>query len=401
MTLPVAADGTGLGKGRISSRWMAVVSDFVDGPADRRTDTAPPRFSRGRPEDGPAIPVDRESARARAVVTGGYLERLPLACLKAGLVDAVEVWHHWRGETPPPPRRESEVLTRRAFRLDGDGAPFASGDMVDFVKTHGPPAILVVLGLGLDETVLDACRDSLIVYNSIDAPSLRVPSAVSRHFDLVITGAEWQSAEVRERHPDVACLVAPIGPEFAATDLFRPLGGPKTYDVIYVAAAQRYKRHDVLFDALGARPDLTALCVFGYGELAEPYRREIADRGIKVDCVGPPGVAFDEVNRLMNSARIGVVCGEDDGAPAILTEYMLAGLPVLANERLRCGLQFITPETGATAPADRFGDAIADLVARAPTMDPRGIVLARWTWPHSVERMRHALRIAAKGKPLW
>ncbi len=51
----------------------------------------------------------------------------------------------------------------------------------------------------------------------------------------------------------------------------------------------------------------------------------------------------------MNLARIGVVCGVDDGAPAILTEYMLAGLPVLANARLRCGLQYIRPETGRAA----------------------------------------------------
>ena len=45
----------------------------------------------------------------------------------------------------------------------------------------------------------------------------------------------------------------------------------------------------------------------------------------------------------MNRARIGVVCGEEDGAPAILTEYMLAGLPVLANARLRCGLRLHPP----------------------------------------------------------
>jgi hypothetical protein len=45
--------------------------------------------------------------------------------------------------------------------------------------------------------------------------------------------------------------------------------------------------------------------------------------------IGPPGCGYDEVNRLMNRAKFGVVCGRDDGAPPILTEYMLAGLPVL------------------------------------------------------------------------
>ena len=162
-----------------------------------------------------------------------------------------------------------------------------------------------------------------------------------------------------------------------------------------MAAAQAYKRHDILFDALAARPDLTALCVFGYGEHAEAYRQEIAARGLRITCVGPPGVSFAEVNRLMNEARIGVVCGQQDGAPAILTEYMLAGLPVLANTRLCCGLQFITPETGATASAEAFGDAIVDLMARADRMDPREVVLARWTWPHGIARFRTALAAAA------
>ena len=56
-------------------------------------------------------------------------------------------------------------------------------------------------------------------------------------------------------------------------------------------------------------------------------------------------------------ARIGVVCGEDDGAPAILTEYMLAGLPVLANACLRCGLQYIRPDTGLVAQPEGFAAA--------------------------------------------
>ena len=373
-------------------RWMAVISDFTDGPHEPDTERSACAM---HDVDGPIAPADIATARAGAEVTGGYLERLALACVKDGLVDAVEIWRHWRGSVPPGPERESVVLTRRAFRRDGDAAPFASRHMVAFVERFGPPTILLVLGLGVDDAVLEACRDSLIVYNSIDAPALRVPQQISQHFDLVITGAPWQSDAVVARHPGMPCIVQPIGPEFAAIDLFRPLRTPKRFDVVYVAAAQGYKRHEILFDALAERPDLTALCVFGYGERADAYRDEIAARGLRIECVGPPGVPFEEVNRLMNEARIGVVCGEEDGAPAILTEYMLAGLPVLANTRLCCGLQFITPETGATAAGEDFAGAIADLVARADQMDPRSAVLARWTWPHGIRRFRDALAAAA------
>lgn len=89
----------------------------------------------------------------------------------------------------------------------------------------------------------------------------------------------------------------------------------------------------------------------------------------------------------MNRARFGVVCGVDDGAPAILTEYMLAGLPVLANAELSCGRQFITPETGMTASADDFAGAIMHMRENYAGFTPRQAVLDRWTWPHSVAKL--------------
>jgi glycosyltransferase involved in cell wall biosynthesis len=215
---------------------------------------------------------------------------------------------------------------------------------------------------------------------------------VSACFDLVLTGAQWQSDAVEAAHPGIRTAIMPIGPEFAATEQFRPLGTEKDVDLIYVAAAQPYKRHDILFHAMAALPrDVRALCVFGYGEDGDMLRRRAFDQTLSIEFVGPPGVPVDEVNRLMNRATFGIVCGVDDGAPAILTEYMLAGLPVLANADLRCGLQFIVPETGRTATADGFAEAILDMRANASRYSPRDVVLGRWTWPHSVARLRQSI----------
>ncbi len=367
-------------------RSVVVISDWVE-RADHVGD-AP------RVVGKPAHAVDPDSvpwggALADTEVAGGYLERLPLALIAAGIVEQAEIWHHWRGDGEPSFHRDSSVLARRAFRLDHDHAPFASADMLDFVRTFGAPHILVVLGLGVAPDLLALCANSIIVYNSIDAPSLRVPPEVSGHFDLVLTGAQWQSDEVEARHPGMRTAILPVGPEFAAIEQFRPLGTAKDVDLIYVAAAQPYKRHDILFDALAQLPrDVRALCVFGYGEDAEVLRDRARAQQLSIAFVGPPGVPVDEVNRLMNRAKFGVVCGIDDGAPAILTEYMLAGLPVLANAELRCGLQFILPETGMTASTNGFADAILTLRETYAEFRPRDAVLARWTWPHSVERLR-------------
>lgn len=383
-----------------ATRWIAVVGDLVEGWPPRFDDVGTPDDAEAHwrgSQEGLAAPDDVEAERAALRVVGGYLERLPLACVKAGLVDHAEIWHFARHPDVPRVRRESPTLTRRVFRLDREGAPFVSGDLLGFVRAFGAPHILCVLGLGVAPEILDACGASLKVYNSIDAPAIRVPDEVGRRFDLVLTGAEWQSDEVRARHPGMACAVMPIGPEFADPETFRPLGLEKDADVIYVAAAQGYKRHDILFDALARLPrDLKAICVFGYGEMAGELRHRAGELGLDVEFVGPPGVSFDEVNRLMNRARIGVVCGVDDGAPAILTEYMLAGLPVLANAGLRCGLQFIAPETGRVASAEEFHLGIAGMLRDLDRFAPREAVLARWTWAHTIVRLRTILDAVAR-----
>jgi glycosyltransferase involved in cell wall biosynthesis len=170
--------------------------------------------------------------------------------------------------------------------------------------------------------------------------------------------------------------------------MFYPIECEKLYDVVYVAAAQPYKRHDLLFDALSRSPrQLTALCVIGYGEDGDRLRQRAAAMGLAVDFVGPPGVPYPEVNRLMNQARVGVVCGVDDGAPAIITEYMLAGLPVVANAELCCGLQYILPQTGVVAPGDALELGIIEALDRTD-FDPRQTVIDRWSWQHSIAALK-------------
>ncbi len=379
-------------------RRIVIISDFQDGAWSEEAIPSVEEYrdqwlSETRGQSPTAV-----SEPGIVEVGGGYLERLPLAALKDRLVDCAEIWTHWQGDAPPSyPMTSSPFLTRRAFRMNGPQAPFASNDMLGHIEAFGPPDILCVWGLGVCEDILLACRDSFKIYNSIDAPALRVPAEVSRHFDLVLTGAEWQSVMVEARHPGMRTEVMPIGPEFASELTFRPLNIPKTHDVIYVAAAQAYKRHDILFDALARLPrSLRTLCVSGYGEMVPELRDQAERLGIAVDFVGPPGVPFDEVNRLMNQSRIGVVCGVDDGAPAILTEYMLAGIPVLANSALRCGLQYITPETGSAVCAADFHQGLLDLLERADTMRPRYAVLDRWAWPHTVRKLRQLVQNTKK-----
>ncbi|WP_426128565.1 glycosyltransferase [Pararhizobium sp. PWRC1-1] len=378
-------------------RRLVVISDFQDGGTFNSSVPTIGEFCEQWKSGARGEPIVAENGDRDFIVEGSYIERLPLACLKTGIVNTVEIWTHWSGDGAPLANlRAAPGLVRRSFQMNGPEVPFSSNDMMAHILTFGAPDILCVWGLGIAEDLVIACKDSYKIYNSIDAPALRIPPEVSRHFDLVLTGAAWQSDEVNSRHPFMRTAILPIGPEFASESMFFPVAGPKPYDIIYVAAAQDYKRHDILFQALAKLPRfIRALCVFGYGEMAEDLRGLAKDLEINVDFVGPPGVSFVDVNRLMNSAKIGVVCGIDDGAPAILTEYMLAGLPVLANSALRCGLQYITPQTGRVAASDAFHEAILDMLATLPLFSPRQAVIDNWTWHHSVRKLQAAMAFEA------
>ena len=104
--------------------------------------------------------------------------------------------------------------------------------------------------------------------------------------------------------------------------------------------------------------------------------------------LGLPAVEFQRhIAYDIGAAAVTRALAASLGAPAILTEYMLAGLPVLANDRLVCGRQYIRPDTGLTAPEDRFHEALASLIARSAQFDTRAVVQANWTWPHSIRQL--------------
>ena len=193
----------------------------------------------------------------RPAIHGGYLERLPLAAVRAGLCDSAEVWTFTGDDATAGTGPEVTQPLRRRFRADGP-APYPSTDMLAHLDVFGAPAILCTWGLGVDAAILARCGQSVRVYNSIDAPSLRIPASVSCHIDLFLASAPWQEAEIRARHPDALLAVMPIGPEFASPETFFPTGAAKDIDVIYVAAAQRYKRHDILLDAFARLPGASA-----------------------------------------------------------------------------------------------------------------------------------------------
>ncbi len=195
-------------------RRIVIISDFQGGNRENTQLQTPAWFCQqwlaGNRGPGPR-PAHRG---LNLEVIGGYIERLPLAVLKAGLVDCAEVWTHWHGATPPIEQPgASPFLMRRAFQANGSEAPFSSNDMLGHIAAFGPPSILCVWGLGVSEDVLLACRDSFKIYNSIDAPALRVPFdvslSISTSFSPARNGSPRWCARAIRRYRRSSCRLDP------------------------------------------------------------------------------------------------------------------------------------------------------------------------------------------------
>lgn len=107
----------------------------------------------------------------------------------------------------------------------------------------------------------------------------------------------------------------------------------KRYDAVYTAQLQSWKRHELCSDL-----DSVAFIYHSYAAGAESYRQQLV-RSV-------PGAHFvnherkpaphgalrkDEVNLVMNEARVGLCLSAVEGAMHSSVEYLLAGLPVVST----------------------------------------------------------------------
>lgn len=75
---------------------MIVISDFLDDSRPDQKHSKEYHLKKWRDRHGSALSLP---VKPRVMdVQGGYLQRLPLACINAGIVDRAEIWHHTRSE---------------------------------------------------------------------------------------------------------------------------------------------------------------------------------------------------------------------------------------------------------------------------------------------------------------
>ena len=143
-------------------RRIVVISDFCDGDAAAARGSHRSRTMRSAWLSGDARPrpcrhpaATAAARRSSAAISSGCRLR---RCSQ-GLCDTAEIWTFWAHDdaaavagtiTPAPDPTLVPAPTPRS-------RPFASNDMLGHIAAFGPPDILCVWGLGVDEAIMQAC----------------------------------------------------------------------------------------------------------------------------------------------------------------------------------------------------------------------------------------------------
>jgi glycosyltransferase involved in cell wall biosynthesis len=161
---------------------------------------------------------------------------------------------------------------------------------------------------------------------------------------------------------------------------FFPLQVAKRYDVCYVARLHPRKNHEALFSALGKLRErrLSAVLIGTNENDCQKYLEPMAvEAGVEATFTGhvPP----EQVNRLINESRIGVICDRYDAVPRAMLEYMAADVPVLVNAEMLAGIRYVGPKAGLLIAPSRFHEGIGELLDRLDSFRPREHLLEHYS----------------------
>ena len=111
-------------------------------------------------------------------------------------------------------------------------------------------------------------------------------------------------------------------------DIFKPIGLPKEYDLIFVGRLEKNKGIELFLEAV-RKSKLRALIV-GDGSLSRNTKLKIENWKLEIDM---HGWAKDsqEIAELLNKAKILVMPSYNEGGPRVVVEALACGVPILAT----------------------------------------------------------------------
>ncbi len=211
--------------------------------------------------------------------------------------------------------------------------------------------------------------------------------------------------ELRRRNKDKVVLdLAPA--DFVDTDVFRDLRSDPTYDGIQIARWSGFKRHWLLLHAAARLPDRRFL-KFGHfarggddRELAlfERLQKKWPDNVVNPYAFLKSNAGLPrqgrEVNRHINSARLGILTSKAEGINRFKMECLAANRPMLvAADACAPVTKHVNEQTGVLfePTAKGLADAIESVLADTTRFTPRDYVLKHTGKRLALEKLKTAL----------
>ncbi len=214
--------------------------------------------------------------------------------------------------------------------------------------------------------------------------------------------------ETKRKFPEAIVLEFSNG-DFVDTDLFHPLNIPKIYTGIQIAAWPAFKRHELFVRAAALLPQERFIKFGHFWQKSRWFdrnseavrRRKIIRLAHRLHAsIDFPGEAdASEVNRLVNTAKMGILTSEHEGLSRFKMECLSADIPVLVPEDAGpATTRHINEKTGMLfkpTPED-LAEAIRYVEDHLGSFSPRAYVLEKTGMKNSLVMLRGALQILAK-----
>jgi glycosyltransferase involved in cell wall biosynthesis len=236
-----------------------------------------------------------------------------------------------------------------------------------------------------------------------------VLALAGRNFPVFVQDNEPRDIEFIER---LRCNLIPIpiaANWWVDTRVFRPLPDVKRDADIFVNSAwARFKRHEAIFAALARlrrRGERLKALLVGYSmDMTRADVLRLADEhGVSDQIEVFEGLLPDQVNEVLNRARVNLVWSRREGSNRAIIEGFAAGVPGILREGFNYGYRYphINAATGTFATERNLPDTLLRVSRSTERFDPRGWVMQHMT-PQLATReidesiARHAAKVGEK-----
>lgn len=270
----------------------------------------------------------------------------------------------------------------------------------------------------------DRLSKGVVILNQVDPVLERYPELkalfyiVERHgwfgpneatrADIVLLEDQSVADLVKASSP--ASVHLDIGPaDFVDQDDFFPTGQAARYDVMQVSCWSRRKRIELFIEAAARLPEVSFVHLGHFENNGTAEELRYRDECIALAASLAPNIAFpfgacnsngelpagkDEINRWINSARLGVLTTTSEGINRFKMECLSADRPCLVPEDVAWTTRkHINAMTGQLyrPDADSLATAIRASLAQPGRFRPRSYILANTGKRNSLPKLKRAL----------